>query len=113
MKERESSLSPESQKACYKRISQSITDHRSQREKERERKKCRLQKEGRHTWGPKRDKDSMSQRTNHIGITVLARQAMQRERERERERERRERKRDLESTSCRKRGDTHVGTEER
>ena len=49
--------SPESQKACYKRISQSITDHRSQRrerkakreerarERERKRKKERVRRE--------------------------------------------------------------------
>ena len=34
--------SPESQKACYKRISQSITDHRSQREKERKRTRAKV-----------------------------------------------------------------------
>jgi len=73
--------SSESQKACYKRISQSITDHRSQKERERE----RASKEGRRV-GTKREVKKACQRT----ITVVFRwlcDKQQRLRDREKKRE--------------------------
>ena len=82
-----------------------------------------MQKEGRHTWGPKARERKHVAAYHHSGITVVTRQATEREtdkrerkRERERERElrkerkraqKREREKERERVAYRKRGDTH------
>ena len=71
--------SPESQKACYKRISQSITDHRSQKERKRERettRKNRSQRERREGEGERerereRHKRRKRQRQNDTSSNTM------------------------------------------
>jgi len=58
-------------------------ERRKERETEIERAR-RLQKEGRHTWGPQEKQRYHVAAYHHSDITVVTRQATERERERER-----------------------------